>query len=152
MNNKSNKIKEVIPGLLEKRDIVILKHYWYYWSIAISDSKILLFKTDDYYGSDAMFTSNRFIRLEDADRLIGDDIERIIAKVKTKYVFSREPGKHLKFKVVKKWLGPRKLLLEDDTNMVEKELGYKPKILMMSRQIKELQEAVPELEIEYIKE
>jgi hypothetical protein len=90
--------------------------------------------------------------LEDADRLVGDDIERIIAKVKTKYVFSREPGTHLKFKAIKKWWGGRKLLLEDDTKMVEKEMGYKPNIFIKPRKLAELKEAVPELEIEYIKE
>jgi hypothetical protein len=155
MINTSNKIKEVIPELAEQKNFNSLLHYW---SIAISDSKILFFKTDDYYQSSAsvigaaIAITSHIDRLEDADRLIGDDIERIIAKVRVKYVFNREPGKHLKFKAVKKWTGARKLLLEDDTKMVEKELGYKPNIYVSPKKIKALQETVPELEIEYIKE
>ena len=155
MNDKSNKIKEVIPELLEQKNF---GSQIYYWSIAISDSKIIFFKTDEYYQSvnsalgAVMAINSHLDRLEDAERMVGDDIERIIAKVKTKYVFSRESGKHLKFKVLKKWWGARKLLLEDDTKMVEKEIGYKPNIFTKQKKLKELQEAVPELEIEYIKE
>jgi hypothetical protein len=155
VNNKSSKIKEVITELTEQKNFNSLRHYW---SIAISDLKILIFKIDDYYESGTgitgavMATTDHIYRLEDADRLVGDDMERIIAKMRTKYIFSREPGTHLKFKVVKKWWGARKLLLEDDTKMVEKEMGYKPNIYIWSKQIKELQEAVPELEIEYVKE
>jgi hypothetical protein len=148
MEDKSSSIGFVLPELGEQKDFFSPLNYW---AITVSDSKFVIYFCDWVSGSGGVVSTilemgSKINRMSKVKSLIGTDIEELIANVKIKYVYNRENGKHIKFKLSKKLL-VWQLHLEEET----KPMGYDPKIMLNKGNIEKLKQAVPELEFEYLK-
>jgi putative Ca2+/H+ antiporter (TMEM165/GDT1 family) len=149
--NKSSSINFLKAEFSEKKDYFSPLTYW---GLAVSDSKLVFFLASiEPMGSAGIIRSiigltasvkNYKNRRRMEKTLIGTDIEELITKEKTKYVYNRENGKPIKFLLIKKTL-VYLLPLEND----KKPLGYDPKIRIPFNYIEKLKQAIPELEFEY---